>query len=194
MSSNIHTSSISMFFSFFFGALSVTLAFIKLTFGLHSIFQKGIDKNTAPSLWIMIPVFTLYGITFVRLFAGINHNFFDTNPNPFIVFLVLSVLLSLQIVFGSVGYMVMKKIGYFKDFVYGELKKSRQFYINLSVCRIYRLRNVLYRLGHRTNRSSKKYSLIHFLLMTPFILSQMKGIELISRLSKRICTKKMQPN
>ena len=39
------------------------------------MFEHGVTVETAPSLWIMIPILTLLGITFIRLNFGLEHNF-----------------------------------------------------------------------------------------------------------------------
>lgn len=186
MSGNIYTSSIGMFLSIFFGIIAFSLILIKVSFGVYSMFQNGIAKETAPSLWIMIPVLTLFGITFVRLFNGISHNFFNTDANPFIVFLVLATFLSLQIIFGIVGYTIMQKIGYFKDYVYGKEKSPASFtlicpYVGFTVLGMFFVGWGLVQTG-----IVEKYSIAHFLILVPFVLIQLKGIELLFRLNNKV--------
>ncbi|MFJ7730615.1 TsoY family (seleno)protein [Lysinibacillus sp. NPDC097231] len=186
LSENIYTSSIAMFLSIFFGIVAVTLIMIKTIFGLFSMFQNGIAKETAPSLWIMIPILTLLGITFVRLFNGVSHNFFSTKANPFIIFLVLAAFLSLQIVFGVVGYSVMKKIGYFKDYVYGNEKSAASFTLICPFVAFTVLGMFFIGWGLVQTGIVEKYSIAHFLIMIPFIISQLKGIELMFRLNNKM--------
>lgn len=186
MSGNIYTSSIAMFLSIFFGIISVTLVMIKIVFGLYSMFQNGISKETAPSLWIMIPVLTLFGITFVRLFNGINHNFFHTETNPFVIFLVLATFVSLQIIFGLVGYTVMKKIGYFKDYVYGKEKSAASFTLICPFVAFTVLGMFFIGWGLVQTGIVEKYSIAHFLIMIPFVIVQFKGIEFMFRLNNKI--------
>lgn len=186
MSENIYTSSIAMFLSIFFGIIAVTLIMIKTVFGLYSMFQNGIAKETAPSLWIMIPILTLLGITFVRLFNGISHNFFHTEVNPFVIFLVLAVFLSLEIVFGIVGYAVMKKIGYFKDYVYGNEKSAASFTLICPFVAFTVLGMFFIGWGLVQTGIVEKYSIAHFLIMVPFVISQFKGIELLFHLNNKM--------
>ncbi len=119
-------SAISLFLSVFFLTLAISLAFIKMTIGLKSIFQYGISIEGSPTLWIAIPILTILGITIVRMFFGLSHNF-DSHGNMSTLYVFTSIIISLQIVFGIVGYVVMKRIGYFKDYLHGE-KKSPGVY------------------------------------------------------------------
>ena len=188
MSTNIYTSSISVFLSIFFGVIAVTLIVLIIGFGLYSMFQYGIAKETAPSLWIMIPVLTLFGITFVRLFNGINHNFYNTAADPFVIFLVLASFVSLQLIFGLVGYSVMRKIGYFNDYIYGKEKSPASYtlicpYVAFTVLGMFFIGWGLVQTG-----IVEKYSIAHFLLMVPLALSQVKGIEFMFRLHTKMFT------
>ncbi len=97
-----------------------------MTIGLKSIFQYGISIEGSPTLWIAIPILTILGITIVRMFFGLSHNF-DSHGNMSTLYVFTSIIISLQIVFGIVGYVVMKRIGYFKDYLHGE-KKSPGVY------------------------------------------------------------------
>lgn len=186
MSNNIYTSSIGMFLSIFFGVIAVGLILIKMVFGVYSIFKHGIAKETSPSLWIMIPVLTLFGITFVRLFNGISHNFFNTNANPFVIFLVLAAFLSLQIIFGIVGYKVMKNIGYFNDYVYGKEKSAASFTLICPFVAFTVLGMFFIGWGLVQTGIVEKYSILHYAVMIPFVLSQIKGIQLLFRLNNKI--------
>nr|WP_017754327.1 hypothetical protein [Calidifontibacillus oryziterrae] len=185
LSHNIYTSTVGMYLSIFFGTVAVSLVIIKLTFGLNSIFANGIGKEAAPSLWIMIPVLTLFGITFVRLFSGVNHNLFHTQPSPHIVFLVLSVFISLQIIFGLVGFVVMRRIGYFKDYVYGDMNSPASFTLVCPFVAFTVLGMFFIGWGLVQTGIVEKYTIAHYSLMIPFVLSQIKGIEFIFRLNKK---------
>ena len=67
-----------------------------------------LQLKTAPSLWIMIPILTLLGITFIRLNFGLEHNLNAINDKSSL-FVLTSTILSLQIVFGILGLVIMKK-------------------------------------------------------------------------------------
>lgn len=104
----------------FFSTISVLLLTIKIVLGFKSIFKHGLSNENSPSLWIAIPIMTLLGITFVRVASGIFHNMLHLDPPPVLMFFVLAIFISIQIIFGLIGYSVLSESGYFKDYVYGK--------------------------------------------------------------------------
>ncbi len=66
---------ISSFFSVFFITVAMMLIVIKMVLGFKDMFEHGIAPEATPTLWIMIPILTLIGISMVRLFFGAEHNF-----------------------------------------------------------------------------------------------------------------------
>lgn len=114
MSHHIEINAVGIFLSILFLSLAIILALVTLTVGFLSMLQHGIDKNTSVSLWIMIPILTLIGITIFRLTMGLHHGFEATLSKPSF-FILTSVIISLQLLFGMIGYKVMKKMGYIPD-------------------------------------------------------------------------------
>lgn len=123
MSENTTVSAIGILGSIFFATISILLLVIKLVLGFKSIFKQGISKENSPSLLIVIPVMTLLGIAFVRITSGIYHNLIESTPPPALMFVVLAFLVSVQIIIGLIGYVVLNKTEYFKDYING-LKNS----------------------------------------------------------------------
>ncbi len=122
MSHNKYTSTLALFFSIFFLSIGAVLMLIKLTLGFKSMLERGVNKDASASLWIVIPILTLYGIALYRQSHGIAHHLSNGAYN-FSGFLILaSIIISLQIFFGILGYMVMEKFKYFEEYVYGEKK------------------------------------------------------------------------
>ena len=113
MSQNIQVNAIGIFLSIFFLSLAMVLAIIKLVLGFQSIITHGISEKASPSLWILIPILTLFGITLIRLRMGLHHGFEADVSKPGL-FVLTSVILSLQILVGLIGYNVMQRVGYFK--------------------------------------------------------------------------------
>lgn len=194
MSHNIATSTIGLYLSLFFATIAVSLIIIKLTFGVQAMFNQGINKAGSASLWIMIPILTVLGITFVRLFAGVNHNFFETQPSPYIIFVVLTTFQALQIIFGIVGYVVMKRLGYFEDYVFGNSKDAGSYalicpYVAFSV-----LGNFVIGWGLLKTGIVPKFSIMHFILLAPFVAIQFRGVQLILTLNKKHFSAKAAEN
>jgi len=129
MSSNNAVSSIAIFMSVFFAVIAISLTFIKIILAMREILEQGINKETSVSIWIMLPILTLLSIAFVRLTFGFYHHMIHDQIPTAWLFLITSSIYSLEIVFGLVGYFVMKKLNYFRDYINGEEKSSLSFAI-----------------------------------------------------------------
>ena len=185
MSSNIAVNAIGIFFALLFASLAVLLTVIKIIFGFKNMFEHGLGLETAPSIWIMLPILTLLGITFIRITFGLEHNFQAINDKTSL-FVLTSVVLSLQIIFGILGYMVLKKLGYFEKFIKSNDEKSAlSFALICPGVAFFVFGMFFVNIGLEQTGILEKYSLIYFLLMIPFIYIQVKTIQLFFRLYKK---------
>lgn len=185
MSHNMIINAIAFFGSIFFVSVSILLIFIKLTLGIKDIFANGISLEATPSLWIIIPILTLLGITFVRLSFGLDHNF-HSPISKMNIFLLLSTILSLQIIFGLLGYKVMKTMKYFEKFVESnETRSSVSFALICPGVAFMVLGMFFINLGLTYNGIISKYSVTYFILMIPFIFVQYKTVIYFFKLKKK---------
>jgi hypothetical protein len=67
----------------------------------------------------MIPILTLFGISLVRHNFALEHGF-GLHVEGMNFFILTTIIFSLQLFFGYLGYLVMKKNQYFKEYVAGE--------------------------------------------------------------------------
>ena len=114
---------IGLFFSFMFIGAAVGLMILKFVLGFHSVVKHGIAKKAAPTLWILIPILTLIGITFFRQRFGLAHNFAEghASVNEF-TFVLTGAIIAVETLIGLFGYYVMKEMKYYDEFVDGETK------------------------------------------------------------------------
>ncbi len=128
MSHNEIIYGIAMFGTIFFLVTSMILAVLQGIQGFNAMMEHGIGIEAAPSLWIAIPILTLLGIATIRLYFGSSHHFLDTGHPSFApLFVVTSMVVAMQIMSGVMGYKVMKKLHYFKEYVYGDKKSPVSF-------------------------------------------------------------------
>ncbi|WP_198304508.1 TsoY family (seleno)protein [Arcobacter vandammei] len=184
MSHNIIVNSIGIFFAIFFASISILLIFLKIILGFKNMFEHGVNIETAPSLWIMIPILTLLGITFIRLTFGLEHNLNASNDKSSL-FVLTSAILSLQIIFGILGYMIMKKLGYFEKFIAGSEKSALSFALICPGVALFVFGMFFINIGLVHNDILDKYSIFYYLFMLPFIYIQIKTIILFFRLYKK---------
>ena len=188
MSRVLPTSSIAMILSIFFTMIAVSIGAILFILSVFSMMKYGISKEAAPSLWIAIPILTLLGITFVRLFSGINHNFFHIQPSPVVLFIVLGSLLSLQIMFGLVGYLLLKKLNYFNKFTAknSPQKSPNSYGLVCPGVAIVVLGMFFIGWGLVKTNLVPAFSIYYYIILLPFILIQLKTLRVLLRLNKKL--------
>ncbi|MGP2655939.1 TsoY family (seleno)protein [Malaciobacter sp. WC5094] len=175
MSHNITINAIGIFSAIFFASVSILLLIIKLTMGFKNMFEHGISIEASPSLWIILPILTLLGITAIRVTFGLHHNF-ETVLTKSSLFTLTATIVSLQIIFGLLGYKVMKQLGYFEKYVHGNEKSPVSFALICPGVAFFVFGMFFVNFGLTFNTVIAKYSLAYFLLMLPFIYIQIKTI------------------
>ena len=180
-----HVNAIGIFFSLFFLSLAVILTVLKLVLGFQSILQQGISEKASPSLWIMIPILTLFGITIIRLTMGLHHGFENTLSKPGL-FVLTSIILSLQIVVGLIGYSVMKRVGYFRDYVHGSKGDAGSFALICPGVALVTFGFFFITFGLVKNGLVVHLSPAYFLLLAPFVWLQIKTIQVFFKLSCQV--------
>jgi len=128
MSHHKETYAFGMFFAIFFSVITISLCILILIIGFKNILEHGLAKEAGVSLWTMIPILTLLGITFYRLTAGFSHNMGATVGRTW-YFLLTSTIESFQWLFLLLGLVVMQSIGYFSKYIFGPAKSVTGFAI-----------------------------------------------------------------
>lgn len=176
---------LSIFLSIFFAMLAVLLLVLKLVVGFNDMLRHGVRIEAAGSLWIIIPIMTILGITYVRLSHGIAHHFIESSE-PISYFLLISALLSIQIIFGLIGYAVMKQLNYFRDFVRGDKAGAPAFALICPGVAMFVFGMFFVHLGLVATQITPIFSPIYFVILLPFILIQLKTIQVFFGLNKRV--------
>ncbi|HHH54923.1 MAG TPA: hypothetical protein ENK91_14770 [Bacteroidetes bacterium] len=118
MSHHPQVNAIAYFFAILFLTLSVLVGFLKFILGMRAIFEKGIDWTAGPTLWLAIPILTLFGITITRLLFGLEHHAETPFPHA-LLYLLAAFVVSLQLLNLGAGYYVMRHTNYLKKYVSG---------------------------------------------------------------------------
>ncbi len=184
MSHNLTINAIGIFGSLFFTSIAVLLLIIKLTMGFKNMFEQGISIEASPSLWIIIPILTLLGITMVRISFGLDHHF-NSPLTKSSLFTLTSVIVALQIIFGLLGYKVMKHIGYFEKYIESEDRSPVSFALICPGVAFFVFGMFFINFGLTFNQVVDKYSLAYFLLMVPFIFIQYRTIVYFFKLKRK---------
>ena len=174
MSHNLTINAIGIFGAIFFASFAILLVIIKITMGFKNMFEQGISLEASPSLWIVLPILTILGIMMVRVSFGLDHHF--NHPlNNASLFTLTSTILSLELIFGILGYKVMKDNGYFDKYIYSkDFKSSVSFALICPGDAFFVIGMFFINLGLVSNGIVEKYSIAYFILMLPFIYVQYK--------------------
>ncbi|WP_072680728.1 hypothetical protein [Arcobacter sp. LA11] len=185
MSHNLTINAIGIFGALFFGSFAMLLLIIKITMGFKNMFEQGVALEASPSLWIIIPILTLLGIMMVRVSFGLDHNF-DSVMSKSSLFTLTSVILSIQIIFGILGYKVMKTNGYFEKYIEDENTKSSVSFALICPGVAFMVFGMFFvNFGLTYNEVLTKYSIFYFILMIPFIFIQYKTVLYFFKLKRK---------
>ncbi|AOM83541.1 TsoY family (seleno)protein [Salisediminibacterium beveridgei] len=183
MSTVTFVSATGMILSILFLTVAAGLLVIQGTLALASIFKNGIAKEGSATVWILIPILTLVGITFVRLASGVSHNLLATDPSPVMMFIVLGAILSVQTFVGLFGYSVLRRNGYFAEFTNGEGKSPGSYGLICPGVAYFVLGMFFVQWGLVDTGIVTKFSLTYFLILTPLVLIQLKTIQVLGKLN-----------
>ena len=184
MSHHIEINAIGIFGALFFASIAMLLLLVKLVLGFKGMFKYGINAETAPTLWIIIPILTLLGITFVRVSFGFDHHF-NQPLSGTSLFTMTSLVVSLQIIFGLLGYSVMKKVKYFEEYVDGDKKSAVSFALICPGVAFMVFGMFFINMGLVLNGVVAKYSIAYFILMLPFMFIQYRTIIVFFKLKNK---------
>ena len=181
MSHHKEINAIGMFLSIFFLSIAIILGVIKMTIAFKSTLKHGVDKGTSASLWMMIPILTLMGITLIRLTMGLHHGFEETLSKPSF-FIITSVVISLQIFIGMIGYKVMSAVGYFRDHSKGSDANAGSFALICPGVAFFVFGMFFIVFGLVQNGLIDLMSPAFFILLAPLVLVQLQTLRVFFRL------------
>lgn len=130
MSSTTVTVVLAFGLSVFFAVISVLLFFVFLPLGVMSMLRYGLSLANSATLWLSVPIITLWSITTLRLHHGISTlGELTPNPepvlsNPIVFFVFLTTMIVAQLVFLFLGHLAMRSNGYYRRFVFSKQELS----------------------------------------------------------------------
>jgi len=192
MSHTTVTSGIGIIFAILFFTIATLLGIISLVLGFRAMLEHGIDRDAAVSLWIVIPIITVLGIGLYRIIMGLHHNFEMPTSAPGALAL-FSVLASIQVMFGLLGYRVMKDTEYFKRFIHGDDKHAVSYALICPGVASTVMAFFFLHKGLVANGIVIAYSAPYFILLLPIIYVQYKTIQVLLRLNGKMLTGKPTP-
>lgn len=185
MSHTLLTVTVGMLGSIFFLSAAILLGLVSLVLGFRSMLEHGIDQEASMSLWVLIPILTLMGITWIRLSHGLHHHF-ATEASPASFLVLTSAFLSLQLLFGALGYSVMRRVNYFQDFVRGERKSPGSYALICPGVALFVFGMFFIHAGLLKNGVITSFSAAHLLLLAPLVYVQALTIRVMLKLDRKL--------
>lgn len=118
MSTNPMTVGVALVLSTFLATAAAIYAIVALITAMSSMLHHGTAKEAAPTLMIVVPLMTILGILILRQDHGL-HTTFEGHTTTADTLMFLARFVSVQVLFLLLGLTVMKRQGYFRDFVFG---------------------------------------------------------------------------
>lgn len=175
------TATIGFIGSVFFITAAIIFGTIKLILGFRSMMNNGVQPETTPTLWILIPVLTVIGIALFRLVMALAHNF-DSPTSDGGIFTLLTTLLAIEALFGLIGYAIMKRVGYFERYVKGSETSPGSFALVCPGIAAIVMANFFINHGLVRIGVLDKFSLGYFALYLPIIWLQIITLRVMWRL------------
>ena len=185
MSHYVGISAIGLFFSIFFMILSIVLVLKSMFLAFKSMYTYGITPESAGSLWMLIPISTLLGISLIRISFGLVHNF-DQPPSSSFLFMFSSAIVSFQVIIGLFGYKIMKTLDYFKNYVNSNVKSSASLGLICPGVAFFVFGMFFIFFGFLKNSVVDMFSFEYFVVLAPFIVIQLITIKTFLQLLKKL--------
>jgi len=185
MSHNSVTSGLGIILATFFAGIVMTFGVIKIVLGFRAMMAHGINYEASVSLWIIIPILTILAITINRISMGLVHNF-GAVIHPWFHVIVFTMFIAVQLLFGLLGYSIMKELGYFREFISGAGKSVVAYAAICPGVAFFVLGNFLINKGLVAADMVERFSLVYFLLYIPLLIVQVQSIRVLGKLNSKL--------
>ena len=118
MSQTAWVAGASYMLSSLFVVTALVLGAVQLVLGMRAMMDQGASAESAPTLWIVVPILTVVGIALMRQGHGL-HAHFGAHVGAAETFRTLTVFLAVQLAFLGLGWVVLKRFDYFRRVVRG---------------------------------------------------------------------------
>lgn len=169
---------IAIALSSFFATSAALLMIVMLVIGFHTMLTHGIRPEAAPSLWLMIPITTLLGITFMRTSHGMAEAF-GGHISSGEIYIVLMAIFSIQMIFGLIGFAVMKRLNYFNDFIWGEKTHATTYALVCPGVALPVFGLFVVKFGLMGNMLVMMWTPWMYLFLLPFLAIQLKTLQVL---------------
>lgn len=174
----------SLTLSTFFVVTALLITVVALVQAILPMVQHGTAPEAAPTLMIVVPILTVIGIALMRMNHGL-HTSLEVHAAAGETFMMLTQIVSVQVLFGLLGLLVLRRQNYVKTFLSSAGKRSAGSYalvcpgVALSVMLHFWVNKGLVSAG-----IVEKFSAAYWIATTPALLLQFAMIVLVFQLHR----------
>jgi hypothetical protein len=118
---------LSLALSTFLMVVAVIIGVVAIVLAVSAMVQHGTAPEAAPTLMVIVPIMTVLGIALLRQDHGLHTTFNGHNTHA-ATFMLLTKLLSVQVMFGLLGLLVLRRQGYAAKFLSADGQRSAGSY------------------------------------------------------------------
>ena len=175
---------VGLVLSIFFLTSAAIWGLIMVVLGFKDILEHGVSEEGAPSLWIITPIVTVSGIATVRLSHGLHH-VFDGGPAPSDMLVNLAILLSVQLLFGLIGFVTMRRLDYFSHYIHGKKASAASYALICPGVALMVFGMFFIHPGLVANGIVDRFSPAYFILLVPLVYLQFVTIRTMFILNRK---------
>jgi hypothetical protein len=184
MSHYVVVNAIGIFFAIMFTSVALILGMMKFVLGFKSVLRNGLALETSPTVWIIIPILTLVGITLIRITFGLDHHF-DSPMSKSTLFVLTSVIMTMQLLFGVLGYKILQNVGYFDAYLAGDKKSAGSYALICPGVAFFVFGMFFIHFGLVKTGILGLFSIPYFIMLLPFIFVQIRTIGVVFNLNSK---------
>lgn len=184
MSTTPATVAIALIISTFFAVAAVIYTLLAAATAFTSMLHYGTHKEAGPTLMVIVPIVTILSILFLRQDHGL-HVTFGVHGADGETMIFLARMLSVQVVFLALGLLVMRRQGYFADFVLGPKTSPGSYALVCPGVAFAVLMHFFINKGLVAAGAIDKFGVAFWVLTAIAIASQVLMIALVIRLNRQ---------
>jgi len=185
MSQQAYASNAGLFGAVSFATLATVLGVAHLLLGLRAVLRRRVGIAASPGLWITIPILTLLGIVAIRVELDPLQGFDQPLVQPGLLTLT-AIILALQLLFGVLGYRVMQRMGYFREYLHGRQRHAGSYALICPGIALFVFGMYFVTYGLVKTGLVESFSWGYFALLAPLAWVQLKTIGTLFRLNRQL--------
>lgn len=184
MSTTPMTVAISLVLSTFFASVAILWIAVALVLALPAIFQHGTAPEAAPTLLVIVPILTVLGIMTLRQSHGL-HTTFQAHGSAGETLLFLAKTLSVQIAVLLAGLLVLRRQGYFTNWVFGPQVSAGSYALVCPGVALSVMLHFFINKGLVDAGVIEKFGAGYWALTVPALIAQFAMVALVLRLNRQ---------